>query len=138
MSRRFCGGCDILHKGIRQEPIATCHVYWELGPGKSCRLNRSMQHYSALEVPYKQVVFSVRADLASRLQRKGLIFGPFKTRGCQFNTLEKCSVFKFLQAGLRECCDDPLRPPRLPGPSATSAITTELPTIHGLASVRGH
>ena len=68
---------------------------------------------SALEVPYKQVVLQLRANLASPLQRKRLIFSPFKRPGSQFNTLEKCSVLKFLQAGLRECFDDPLRPPTL-------------------------
>src|SRR5215470_18834808 len=77
---------------------------------------------SDLEIPYKQVVLSLRTNLASPLQRKRLIFGPFKGPGCQFNTLEKCSVLKFLQAGLRECCDDPLRPP---GKSEKWVLATE-------------
>src|SRR5215470_371733 len=63
---------------------------------------------SDLEIPYKQVVLSLRTNLASPLQRKRLIFCPFKGPGCQFNTLEKCSVLKFLQAGFARVLRRPI------------------------------
>ena len=67
---------------------------------------------SDLEIPYKQVVLSLRTNLASPLQRKRLIFGPFKGPGCQFNTLEKCSVLKFLQAGFARVLRRPIETAR--------------------------
>src|SRR5215467_502579 len=89
----------------------------ELGPDKSgnrtrVRLRLPAQPVDAtlsdLEIPYKQVVLSLRTNLASPLQRKRLIFGPFKRPGCQFNTLEKCSVLKFLQAGFARVLRRPI------------------------------
>ena len=70
---------------------------------------------SDLEIPYKQVVLSLRTNLASPLQRKRLIFGPFKGPGCQFNTLEKCSVLKFLQAGFARVLRRPIETAPLTG-----------------------
>src|SRR5215472_13889720 len=75
---------------------------------------------SDLEIPYKQVVLSLRTNLASPPQRKRLIFGPFKGPGCQFNTLEKCSVMKFLQAGLARVLRRPIETARQIGNLAHS------------------
>src|SRR5262249_49539056 len=73
-----------------------------------CRLNRSMQHYPIWKFLINRWFCKLRTNLASPLQRKRLIFGPFKGLGCQFNTLEKCSVLKFLQAGFARVLRRPI------------------------------
>src|SRR5215468_1029960 len=86
---------------------------------------------SDLEIPYKQVVLSLRTNLASPLQRKRLIFCPFKGPGCQFNTLEKCSVLKFLQAGFARVLRRPIETADL-----TGKVGTSVPSRKFLANVR--
>src|SRR5215469_4601090 len=67
-----------------------------------------MQHYPIWKFLINRWFCSSVRTLRVLCSEKRLIFGPFKGPGGQFNTLEKCSVLKFLQAGFARVLRRPI------------------------------
>src|SRR5215468_11870227 len=90
-----------------------------------------MQHYPIWKFLINRWFCSSIRTLRALCSAKGLIFGPFKGPGCQFNTLEKCSVLKFLQAGFARVLRRPIETADLTGKVGTSVLSRKF-----LANVR--